>query len=167
MLHAENDGFSYIIRPIQGDDKDRLIELFHQLSPDSRYLRFAHAMSKLPDEFLNDILDLDYDREMALVACIQNQSKREEIIGIARYVAPNDSTESEFSLTVSDHYSHHGVGTQLMRQLINYARKKGLKSMVGYILSNNSKMLQLVKELGFHLKYSVEAPEFKIATLSL
>ena len=83
-----SDSDHYLIRAIQLDDRERIIELFNHLSPESRYLRFAHAISKLPDDFLDDILHLDYKKEMALLAIMSNQSGAEELIGIARYVTP-------------------------------------------------------------------------------
>lgn len=167
MLHAENDGFSYLIRPIQGDDKDRLIELFHQLSPDSRYLRFAHAMSKLPDEYLKDVLELDYQKEMAFVAIIKNTDGDEEIIGIARYASDPTGNTCEFSISVSDQYAAHGVGMNLMKQLIKHARQHHLHKMIGYILTSNTKMLVMTRELGFQIESSKNEPDFKIATLDL
>ena len=65
------NGSDYLIRPIQTNDRERIIALFNHLSPENRYLRFAHAITKLPDDFLDDILHLDYKKEMALVAVIQ------------------------------------------------------------------------------------------------
>ena len=167
MLHAENDGFSYLIRPIKGDDKDRLIELFHQLSPESRYLRFAHSMSRLPDEYLKDVLELDYQKEMAFVAIIKNTDGDEEIIGIARYVSDAAGNSCEFSVSVSDQYAAHGVGMNLMKQLINHARKFHLHKMIGYILTSNTKMLLMTRDLGFQIESSINEPDFKIATLDL
>ena len=79
--YALDGGSQYLIRPIQPDDRERIIGLFNHLSPESRYLRFAHAISKLPDDFLDDILRLDYRREMALVAVITNHSGMDEIVG--------------------------------------------------------------------------------------
>lgn len=161
------DGTSYVIRPIQANDKDRIIGLFNQLSPESRYLRFAHAISKLPDEFLEDILHLDYKTEMALLAVIHGTSDPEEVIGIARYVSPPNSQECEFSISVSDHYASHGIGTQLMVDLIAHAKRNGLTKMVGYVLSANTKMLRLVGDLGFQISKLSDDTDFRIVSLPL
>jgi acetyltransferase len=158
---------NYLIRPIQSDDRDRVIGLFNQLSPESRYLRFAHAISKLPDDFLDDILHLDYKKEMALVAVLQNESNLEEIIGIARYVTPPHQQACEFSLSVSDQHTAHGIGTHLMLDLIERAKENDLQEMIGYVLSKNQKMLHLVSELGFQILNSDDDPDFKTVSLSL
>lgn len=166
-FHAIGDGFSYVIRPIRPDDKAGLIELFNQLSSESRYLRFAHAISKLPDEFLEDVLDLDYEKEMAFVACLDQENGQGVIIGTARYVSDSTGKVCEFSISVSDQYVAHGVGMNLMEHLIKYARQMKLQRMIGYILSNNVKMLHMTKELGFEIESPENEPDFKIATLDL
>ena len=165
--YALDDGAHYLIRPIQPNDRERIIELFNHLSPESRYLRFAHAISKLPDDFLDDILHLDYIKEMALVAVISNHTGAEEIIGISRYVTPPKKSSCEFSLSVSDAYAAHGIGTHLMLDLIAHAKENGLQEMLGYILSKNLKMLHLVSDLGFQITNLDDDPDFKTVSLSL
>ena len=160
-------GSQYLIRPIELDDRERIIGLFNHLSPESRYLRFAHAISKLPDAFLDDILHLDYKKEMALVAVIPGQFGQEEIIGISRYVTPPNQNICEFSLSVSDSHAAHGIGTQLMLDLIAHAKENGLQEMLGYVLSKNLKMLHLVSDLGFQISNLDDDPDFKTVSLLL
>jgi acetyltransferase len=168
-------GIHYFIRPIQLNDKERIIDLFNHLSPESRYLRFAHAISQLPNAFLENILHLDYKKEMALVAVLQSQAASqavsqavsEEIIGISRYITPPNQSICEFSLSVSDSHTEHGVGTHLMLDLISHAKENDLHEMVGYVLSNNSKMLHLVTDLGFKISTLDHDPDFKTVSLSL
>lgn len=162
-----DDGISYAIRPIQPNDRERIIELFNHLSPESRYLRFAHAISKLPDDFLDDILHLDYKREMALVAVIKNHSGADEIVGIARYVTPPKKSSCEFSLSVSDSHTAHGIGTHLMLELIAHAKENGLQEILGYVLSKNLKMLYLVSDLGFQISNLDDDPDFKTVSILL
>ncbi len=161
------DGNDYLIRPIQPDDRERIIELFNHLSPESRYLRFAHAISKLPDDFLDDILHLDYKKEMALLAVKSSQLGSEELIGIARYVTPPKQNVCEFSLSVSDLHTTHGVGTHLMLDLIEHAKENGLQEMLGYVLSKNLRMLNLVSDLGFQITNLDDDPDFKTVSLLL
>jgi N-acetylglutamate synthase-like GNAT family acetyltransferase len=166
-VYPLGNGQTYAIRPIQANDRERIIELFNHLSLESRYLRFAHAISKLPDDFLEDILHLDYKKEMALLAVISNQSGAEEVIGIARYVTPPKQNIGEFSLSVSDSHTTHGVGTHLMLDLIEHAKENGTQEMLGYVLSKNSKMLHLVSDLGFQITNLDDDPDFKTVSLLL
>jgi RimJ/RimL family protein N-acetyltransferase len=164
---SRNEQENYRIRPIEASDKEGVIGLFEQLSPQSRYLRFAHAISKLPDAFLEDILHLDYRKEMALVAIIKNPEFAEQIIGLARYVTLPDQEICEFSISVSDLHTTHGIGTHLMQALITHAQTSGLEKMIGFVLSANLKMLKLVGELGFEIEPLEDDPEFKLVSLSL
>ena len=165
--NSRADDQSYVIRPIQAQDRDRIIALFAHLSPQSRYLRFAHAISKLPDAFLDDILELDYQKEMALVAILRTATAQEEIIGMARYVTAPNTLVCEFSLSVADQYTSHGIGTQLMLALIANAKDNGLQEMIGYVLKRNPKMLGLVNELGFTINHLDDDPDFKKVSLIL
>jgi acetyltransferase len=162
-----NNGATYLIRPIQINDRDGILDLFNHLSPQSRYLRFAHAISKLPDAFLEDILHLDYKKEMALVAVTSTTPGAESILGIARYVTPPNQLSCEFSLSVRDDYAAMGIGTHLMLDLIHRAKENGLQEIVGYILTQNSKMLQLMTDLGFKIRNMDDDPDFKLASLTL
>lgn len=166
-IFALSDEDQYLIRPIQLDDRERIIALFDHLSPESRYLRFAHAISKLPDDFLDDILHLDYKKEMALLAVMSNPSRSEEVIGIARYVTPPNQNVCEFSLSVSDSHTAHGVGTHLMLDLIEHAKENGIQEMLGYVLSKNSRMLNLVADLGFQITRMDDDPDFQTVSLLL
>ena len=120
-----------LIRPIQLNDEERLIDLFNHLSPASRYLRFAHAISRLPDDFLENILHLDCKKEMAFVAVFQTHGNSEEMIGIARYVTPPNQSTCEFSLSVSDSHTTHGIGTHLMLNLLAMPKKMVYKKWWG------------------------------------
>jgi len=101
------------------------------------------------------------------VAVMPNQTGIEEIVGISRYVTPPNQNTCEFSLSVSDDRTTHGIGTHLMLDLIACAKENGLEEMLGYVLSKNLKMLHLVSELGFQISNPDEDPDFKIVKLKL
>lgn len=160
------NNFSYEIRTIQQNDKEKLLSFFNKLSPESRYLRFAHAISKLSNLFMEDVLDLDYKKEMAFVAYFLNDSNTEEIIGISRYVSINESS-CEFSISLADAYTKQGIGKNLMHHLINHASNQGLKTMIGYVLKINSKMLSFIKKIGFKENQDQSNPEFLLVSLKI
>jgi acetyltransferase len=110
---------------------------------------------------------LDYKKELALLAIIASPTDTEEIIGIARYVTPPNRNACEFSLSVSDSHTTHGVGTHLMLDLIEHAKKNELQEMIGYVLSKNSRMLHLVSDLGFQIHVQDDDPDFKTVSLTL
>lgn len=91
---------------------------------------------------------IDYDREMALVALLE-QDGREVQVGAARYVTNPDGESCEFAIAVADEWQRHGLGRRLLDVLSEVARARGISAMVGYVLASNTSMLSLCERLGF------------------
>ena len=105
---------------------------------------------------------IDYDREMALVAVQTDDDGQSRIIGVARYVGNPDLRSCEFALAVSDDWQKKGVGRELMQRLTTVARDRGLDIMEGDVLANNKKMLRFCSRLGFHTTHDSEDPEIVV-----
>lgn len=166
------DNQMYTIRAVRPDDAQMLQSLVRSLSPQSRYNRFASAITELPDNMLSRFTLIDYEREMALVAQLDNPSHEqtdqpERIIGVSRYVTNPDSDTCEFSLMVADDFSGKGIGSRLMAGIMDVARDKGLKQIIGLVLAKNSGMLKLMRGMGFDIAPFEEDPDFKIVTYDL
>jgi acetyltransferase len=108
---------------------------------------------------------VDYDREMALIA-VDRSTGREIQVGVARYVVNPDWQSCEFAIVVSQDWQGHGLGRHLMLRLIDIARARGLKVMTGQILAANGRMLAMAKALGFTFDDSVE-PELDVKHVRL
>lgn len=165
-MNSDDSKICYKIRPIHKEDREGLIRLFNQLSPENRRLRFAHAITKLPEAYLEDVLRLESVDEMALVALKTTKDFPSEIIGIARYAPTEEQGCCEFSLTVADAYTSHGIGTKLMKELINTAKTQGVQKLVGYVLSENTRMIKLISEIGFRREPS-DSHDYQQYTLIL
>ncbi|MFT3779312.1 MAG: bifunctional acetate--CoA ligase family protein/GNAT family N-acetyltransferase [Ottowia sp.] len=165
-------GGEYTVRPIHPDDAQGLQNLVKRLSPESRYFRFVSSMAELPPAMLARFTLIDYDREMALCAVIEEESTgedgarqvRERIVGVSRYITNPDQTSCEFSLVVDDAFAGQGLGSRLMLSIMDVARDKGLKEIDGLILTHNEGMLRLMRSLGFEVKAYPDDPDFKLAT---
>lgn len=145
-----SDGRDFTIRPIRPEDAEMEQQFVRQLSDESKYFRFMHRVHELTQKMLVRFTQIDYDYEMALIAVTENEGQEQEL-GVARYVTNPDGRSCEFALVIADQWQHHGIGQRLMRQLIEIARNRGLESMQGEVLSGNSRMLKLVRLLGFHI----------------
>ena len=99
-------------------------------------------------EALANLTQIDYDREMAFIAVVQQESKDVEI-GVARYVMNPDRHSCEFALVVADQWQKKGIGSYLMTQLMQAAKNRGFDIMVGEVLADNDHMLDLAARLGF------------------
>ena len=157
LEHVVNlpNGARAIIRPIRPEDSDREADFVRALSPETRYLRFMSTIKELPGPLLARLTQIDYDREMALVA-ITGDGDSEEQIGVCRYVVNPDGESCEFAIVVADAWQRQGLARTMMNLLIEAARERGLKVMEGVFLANNERMLRFVQSLGFHINRDPE-----------
>ena len=155
------------IRPIRPEDAEMEQQFVRSLSDESKYYRFMDTLRELTQSMLIRFTQVDYDREMALVATLPDEHGNELQIGVARYVTNPDGETVEFALAVADEWQKHGVGRKLMSVLIECARQKGYRAVVGDVLTQNSKMFRLVTSLGFSVHTHHEDPAVKRVVLTL
>lgn len=146
------DGTELTIRPMRPEDAEIEQAFVRRLSPEARYFRFMHAVEELTPEMLVRFTQIDYSREMALIAVI-DEDGREKQIGVARYVINPDGESCEFAIVVSDERQKQGIGSLLMKGLMESARYHGLKSIEGAVLAENRDMLELMRSLGFSITH--------------
>lgn len=142
------DGRIVRVRPIRPEDADLVQTFFDSLSPETRYFRFMEEIDSLPPSLIARFTQIDYDREMALMATTRDDGI-ERLLGGARYALAPDGEAVEFALVVGDDWQRYGLGRRLMGALIDCARARGYRSMVGDVLGDNPKMLRLMQTLGF------------------
>jgi len=144
-----NDGQVVTIRPIRPEDAEMEQSFVKAMTDESRYYRFMDTIRELTQTMLVRFTQIDYDREMALVATVPGEDGKDKQIGVARYVLNPDGETVEFALAVGDDWQKCGVGRKLMSTLIECARTKGYRAVVGDVLSTNAKMFRLMTSLGF------------------
>jgi acetyltransferase len=151
------DGTDIIIRPIRPEDAIMVKRFVHDLSDESKYFRFMNSVQELTEDMLARLTQLDYSREMALIAVTLDGEKETEL-GVARYAINPDGNTCEFALVIADNIGGKGLGQKLMVSLMEAARSKGLSTIEGEVLNNNHRMLKLMNRLGFAIKTSEEDP---------
>jgi acetyltransferase len=145
------DGTRVVVRPIRSEDRQIEQEFVQKLSDESKYFRFMGALRELNEAMLSRFTQIDYDREMALIAVVCENGLETEI-GVARYVVNADGVNCEFAVAVADAWQHRGVGSALILSLVAVARARGLQVMEGIVLAGNYKMLGLMNALGFSIR---------------
>ncbi len=155
------DGRLVTIRPIRPEDADIEQDFVKRMSDESKYYRFMDTLRELTQAMLVRFTQIDYDREMALIATIPGEDGKELQIGVSRYVTNPDGESVEFALAVADDWQKQGVGRKLMTALIDSARQKGYRAVVGDVLALNSKMFRLMTSLGFTIHPHPEDPAVK------
>jgi len=160
------DGTRILIRPIHKEDAALERAFLKRLSPESRRLRFLGQMSEPSDELIHNLTDIDYRRDMAFVALVHREGEKREI-GVARYSTSADGGTCECAVTVSDDWRNRGLGTLLMRHLIDVARSRGVRSMMSIDEADNTGMRDLAKFFGFRRKSDPDDRSLVIHTLKL
>ena len=142
------DGTSLHVRPIRPEDAEMERAFVHGLSEQSRYFRFFYQLHELTPAMLARFTQVDYDREMALVA-VDESGTVPAIVGVARYIIIDDREMAEFAVVVADAWQGRGVARMLMTRLVECAKPRGLKRLEGSVLRSNHKMLEFTAAFGF------------------
>jgi acetyltransferase len=148
------DGKDVLLRPIRPEDEPLEHELLTSLSDASMRARFFSVIKDISHEMLIRYCNVDYEREIAIVAEVRENEKR-KLIGIGRLIIDREFKSGEFAVLVHDNYHGKGLGYKLVDVLIGIAEEKGLENIYGEVLTENEKMLAVCRKLGF----TIEATE--------
>jgi acetyltransferase len=165
------DGTVITVRPIRPEDEPLMVRFHQTLSDQSVQLRYFHSL-KLDERIAHDRLSrvcfVDYDRGMALVAVHRDLKTNEpRIIGVGRLTKLHGGNRAEFALIVSDTWKNRGVGSLLLRQLLQIGRDEHLESIIADILPQNAEMQRVCRKLGFELRQNRDLSDPVRAQISL
>ena len=164
--HRLGDGSCIMIRPIRPEDAIMERDFVNSLSQKSRYLRFMYSLRELTPQMLSDFTQIDYDREMALIA-VAGSGTEEKQVAVARYSDFPDGQGCEFAIVVADAWQGKGIARELLQRLIDIAGERGLTIMQGTVLSENRQMIALAKHLGFEARLDPDDPRLVNLTRTL
>lgn len=145
------DDTQVTIRTLQPADRDIEHEFVKSLSPRTRYYRFHAAIKELSPAMLEHFTNVDYPREMALIALVSDGDAEREI-GVARYVQLEDEESAEFAIVVADAWQGKGIGTRLLLDLRSCAIAAGINRLKASVLSENRRMYEFCRKLGFEVE---------------
>ncbi|MDY6825301.1 MAG: bifunctional acetate--CoA ligase family protein/GNAT family N-acetyltransferase [Thermodesulfobacteriota bacterium] len=156
------DAGQLMVRPIRPEDAPMVVDLFNSLSPQSIYNRFFSPMKTLPHDMLARFTQIDYDRQVALVAVLR-EGEQDRLIGIARVIPEYNMKNAEFAVLVDDQWHGKGVGATLLERCLDLARQLEIEKVYGTVLADNTKMLALGKKLGFTIKRVPGADTYELS----
>lgn len=142
------DGSRCTIRPIRPEDALPLQDFVRGLSSRSKYFRFFNTVSELSRHQLARYTQIDYGRELTLVVCAERENGS-VLLGEAHYAVLPDGETGDFAVVIADAMAGQGLGSRLMRCLIDAARAQGLRRLRGQVLADNEPMLGLMESLDF------------------
>jgi acetyltransferase len=152
ILWLLKNGQETLLRPIKPEDEPMWIEWFQSLSEESIRYRFFQMLKDTPHEVRVRYCNVDYDREVALVAEMVENGKR-KILGVSRLSIESDGKHGEMAFIVSDYWQGLGLGTKLVDYTLDIAKEKGVESVYAIMLQDNYRALSLTKKMGFSLEY--------------
>jgi RimJ/RimL family protein N-acetyltransferase len=165
------DGTPVCVRAVRPDDRQRIIDAFHKLAPETVYTRFFSAKKELSEADLGRIEASDFVRAVSLVVTL-GQGADEVIIGGGSYTVldhPGEPSTAEVSFTVEEDYQGQGLSTLLMRLLVQIGRERGIHRFEAEVLAGNTPMLKVFERCGLpmvsrlddgvmHVMLSLDAP---------
>jgi acetyltransferase len=158
------DGSRIFVRPIRPEDEALYPAFMTAVTEDDVRLRFFAPIKEFSHGFIARFTQIDYARAMAFIAI---EEANGQMLGVVRVHADSEYRTAEYAILVRSDLKGHGLGWLLMELMIEYARAEGLQSIRGQVLQENRTMLQMCRQLGFHVAPDPDETSIVIVTLAL
>ena len=158
------DGTRVLMRPLKPEDATLYPEFIAHVTLEDSRLRFFSAIKELSEERIAQLTHLDYARAMAFISLDEASGK---MLGVVRLHLDDSREGGEYAVIVRSELKGHGLGWLLMQRMIEYARALGLKRVHGQVLAENTTMLRICAELGFHIEDDPNQRGIRVVTLEL
>ena len=148
------EGAELLLRTIRLTDEGTIQRLLYGLSDESVYRRFLGFKKAHPHEEMQNLVDIDYESNMGIVACLP---ATDELIAMARYDVSPATRLADIAFVVKDEWQQRGVGTALFQRMIEIARARGLAGFEADVLASNKPMLVVFHRSGLHFESQLES----------
>jgi acetyltransferase len=151
-LWALKNGQEVLLRPIKPEDEPLWLEMFQSFSEESIRYRFFQLLKDTPHEVRVRYCNIDYDREIAIVAELSEEGSR-KILGVCRLNLEPNGKSGEIAFIIGDKWQGVGLGTKMVDYVLEIAKEMGVETVYAIMLSDNQRALNLTKKMGFKLEY--------------
>lgn len=158
-----SDGVEITVRPVRPEDEPAIADFFRAVDEEDLRQRFFTPMREVPRAFIARMTQIDYARTMTLLAIAPDRA----VLGVAQLHSDADVISGEYAILLRSKLKGRGLGWRLMRALIRVARAEGFSSIAGQVLTENSSMLAVCRELGFDIRADPEDPAVRNVSLKL
>jgi acetyltransferase len=147
------NGQTAILRPIRPEDEPLEAEMFTLFSKETVYFRFFGYVPQVTHELLTRFTQIDYDREMAIIAEIQERPEGPpHMAGVVRLVGDAWNENAEYAIVVADPWQGQGLGSKMTDYILEIAKEREIRKVYGNVLSNNEGMIRIFRQKGFSFK---------------
>ncbi len=154
-------GIKLKLRPVKISDEELLKDFFYSLSDQSLYRRFISTRKDMPHERLQEMVVIDYTRELVILAVIE-QNEKEVVVGVGQYGIQEFQHWAEVAFAVRDDYQYKGIGQVLLSYLTQIAKRNGLLGFTAEVLVENKPMLHLFEKMGFNIEKRSSAGVYEL-----
>ena len=148
------DARQVTIRRITPDDAQRLVDLFYRMSDTTRRLRFHSMRQNVPLEEIEreaeQLSDLNPAHQAALVATVLEEGE-EAIVAVARLARSENPVEAESAVVVRDDFQNQGLGTHMLKMLVEVARSMDIECLTAWVMAENLHMLHIIQKSGLNV----------------
>ncbi len=147
------NGQTALLRPIRPEDEPMEAQMFTLFSKETVYFRFFGYVPHVTHELLTRFTQIDYDREMAIIAEIQDDPKSpRQMAGVVRLVGDAWNENAEYAIVVADPWQGQGLGGKMTDYILEIAREREIRKVYGSVLSNNEGMIRIFHQKGFSFR---------------
>jgi len=154
-------GIKLKLRPVKISDEELLKDFFYSLSDQSLYRRFISTRKDMPHERLQEMVVIDYTKEIVILAVIE-QNEKEVVVGVGQYGIQEFQHWAEVAFAVRDDYQYKGIGQVLLSYLTQIAKRNGLLGFTAEVLVENKPMLHLFEKMGFNIEKRSSAGVYEL-----
>ena len=162
-LTARN-GQTVLVRPVRPEDEGLFVDFLTKITNEDLRLRFFAPVRDFSHAFLAKLIQIDYARAIAFVAL---DAATGAMMGVVRLHADANHETGEYAILVRSDLKGLGIGWELMRLMIEWAKAEGLKVVEGQVLRENTTMLEMCRALGFAIRSDPDDPDIKAVTLQI
>ena len=148
-VRSLRDGRQVIFRAIRPEDEPLVEGMLQETSRETLYYRFFGQIPKISHQFLSRFTQIDYDREIAIIALLPTESEKYKMIGVVRLVSDPWRESAEYAIAIADPYQNGGLGTLLTDYILDVARDRNIGTITAEALATNTPMLKLFAKFGF------------------
>lgn len=152
----------YLFRPMKATDEELIKDLFYSLSEESRYKRFMSPRKDMPHERRQDFVQINYNKEMAIVVIDLDLEGPDRMVGEADYRIKEGQNVAEVSIMIRDEYQGQGIGTALLEYLTMIAKNRGLYGFTAEVMADNKKMLRVFEKMGYDIEKKRKFNEYHL-----
>lgn len=145
------DGEEVLLRPIKPEDEPLEKQMYELLSKESAYLRFFGFVPKFTHEMLSRFSQIDYDREMAIAALIED-GEQVQMAGVVRIVGDAWNETAEYAIEIADPWQGRGLGGVMTDYILEIGKKMGYRKITASVLAANRGMLAIFEKKGFKIR---------------